>query len=59
MEKHIRFLEDLEKPYYTPAGTLKEDLLKADFDARHGELRSWLARSSKRSDVEFVKGYAR
>ncbi|MET7685069.1 radical SAM protein [Streptomyces sp. NPDC005423] len=59
MEQHIRFLEELEKPYYTPAGTLKEDLLKADFDGRHGELRSWLARSSKRSDIEFVKGYAR
>lgn len=59
MKQHIRFLEELEKPYYTPAGTLKEDLLKADFDARHGELRSWLSRSSKRSDVEFVKGYAR
>ncbi|MEV0633532.1 radical SAM protein [Streptomyces sp. NPDC050619] len=59
MEQHIRFLEDLEKPYYTTSGTLKEDLLKADFDSRHGELRDWLAKSSKRSDVEFVKRYAR
>jgi hypothetical protein len=59
MERHIRFLEELEQPYYTAAGTLKEDLLKADFDARHGELRSWLSHASKRSDVEFVKGYAR
>jgi hypothetical protein len=59
MEQHIRFLEDLEKPYYTSSGTLKEDLLKADFDTRHGELRDWLAKSSKRSDVEFVKRYAR
>lgn len=59
MEQHIRFLEELEKPYYTASGTLKEDRLKADFDSRHGELREWLARSSKRSDVEFVKGYAR
>ncbi|MGW7518447.1 B12-binding domain-containing radical SAM protein [Streptomyces sp. NPDC054796] len=59
MEQHIRFLEELEKPYYTASGTLKEPLLKADFDARHGALRDWLARSSKRSDLEFVKGYAR
>jgi anaerobic magnesium-protoporphyrin IX monomethyl ester cyclase len=59
MERHIRFLEELEKPYYTAAGTLKEDLLKADFDAEHGELRSWLARSSRRKDLQFVQGYAR
>ncbi|MGW1073326.1 B12-binding domain-containing radical SAM protein [Streptomyces sp. NPDC002537] len=59
MEQHIRFLEGLEKPYYTTSGTLKEDLLKADFDTRHGELRTWLARSSKRTDLQFVKGYAR
>lgn len=59
MEQHIRFLEELEQPYYTASGTLKEDLLKADFDTRYGELRSWLARSSKSSDVEFVQGYAR
>ncbi|MCN9243706.1 radical SAM protein [Streptomyces sp. RY43-2] len=59
MEQHIRFLAELEKPYYTSSGTLKEDLLKADFDARYGDLRTWLGRSSKRSDVEFVKGYAR
>ncbi|MFI9724166.1 B12-binding domain-containing radical SAM protein [Streptomyces sp. NPDC052396] len=59
MEQHIRFLEELEKPYYTSSGTLKEDLLKADFDSRHGELRDWLAQSSKRTDLHFVKGYAR
>ena len=59
MERHIRFLEELEKPYYTGSGTLKEDLLKADFDAKHGELRSWLARSSRRKDLHFVQGYAR
>ncbi|WP_030784569.1 B12-binding domain-containing radical SAM protein [Streptomyces sp. NRRL S-920] len=59
MRQHIHFLEQLEKPYYTAAGTLREDLLKADFDARHGELREWLARSSKSTDVEFVKRYAR
>jgi hypothetical protein len=59
MQQHIHFLEELEKPYYTPSGTLKEDLLKADFESRHGELRTWLARSSKRTDLQFVKGYAR
>ncbi|MGW0911647.1 B12-binding domain-containing radical SAM protein [Streptomyces sp. NPDC002784] len=59
MEQHIRFLADLEKPYYTSSGTLKEERLKADFDSRYGELRDWLAQSSKRTDVEFVKRYAR
>ncbi|MFF3347090.1 B12-binding domain-containing radical SAM protein [Streptomyces sp. NPDC002779] len=59
MEQHIRFLADLEKPYYTSSGTLKEERLKADFDSRYGELRHWLAKSSKRTDVEFVKRYAR
>ena len=59
MERHIRFLEELEKPYYTASGTLKEDLLRADFDARHGALRDWLTRSSKRNDPQFVKAYAR
>jgi hypothetical protein len=59
MEQHIRFLADLEKPYYTSSGTLKEERLKADFDSRYGELRDWLAKSSKRTDVEFVKRYAR
>ncbi|MFF3362534.1 B12-binding domain-containing radical SAM protein [Streptomyces misionensis] len=59
MEQHIRFLAELEKPYYTTAGTLKEDLLKADFDTRYGDLRTWLQGSSRRSDVEFVKAYAR
>lgn len=59
MERHIRFLEELEKPYYTASGMLKEDLLKADFDARHGELRDWLAKSTKRRDLLFVKEYAR
>lgn len=59
MERHIRFLEELEKPYYTASGTLKDDLLRADFDARYGALRDWLALSSKRSDPQFVKAYAR
>ncbi|MFH9942273.1 B12-binding domain-containing radical SAM protein [Streptomyces murinus] len=59
MEQHIRFLAELEKPYYTASGTLKEDLLKSDFDSRYGELRSWLRRSSRRQDVEFVKAYSR
>ncbi|KUL64302.1 MULTISPECIES: B12-binding domain-containing radical SAM protein [unclassified Streptomyces] len=59
MQQHITFLEELEKPYYTPGGTLREHVLKADFDARHGELRAWLSRSAKSTDVEFVKKYAR
>lgn len=59
MERHIGFLEELERPYYTAARTLKEDLLKADFDARHGALRAWLSRSSRRNDPTFVKAYAR
>lgn len=59
MERHIRFLEELEKPYYTASGILKEDLLKADFDARHGELRDWLVKSTRRRDLLFVKEYAR
>lgn len=59
MERHIAFLEKLEEPYYTASGTLREDLLKADFDARYGGLRSWLERSSKREDAAFTKAYAR
>ncbi|HEV7369894.1 B12-binding domain-containing radical SAM protein [Arenibaculum sp.] len=59
MERHIAFLEKLEEPYYTAAGTLREDLLKADFEARYGGLRAWLERSSKRDDAAFTKAYAR
>jgi anaerobic magnesium-protoporphyrin IX monomethyl ester cyclase len=59
MERHIAFLEKVEEPYYTASGALREDLLKADFDARHGGLRSWLERSSKREDADFTKAYAR
>ena len=56
METHIQFLEALEKPYYTPSGQLKEDLLKADFDAKHGHLREWLGKSIKR-DAQFLMDF--
>lgn len=57
MERHIRFLEEVEKPYYTASGTLKEDLLKADFTARRGELQQWLA-GTCRQDAGFVRAFA-
>lgn len=59
MERHIGVLQEIEKPYYTAAGTLREDLLKADFESRHGALRDWLAKSSKRDDEKFARAYAR
>jgi hypothetical protein len=54
MLKHIRFLEEIEKPYYTPAGELREDLLKADFEDRYGPLRDRLARTVRAGGVEKV-----
>ena len=54
MEMHAQFLETLEKPYYTPTGQLKEDLLKADFEEKHGPIREWLIKSTKR-DTQFLK----
>ena len=42
MERHIAFLESIERPYYTAEGHLKEDLLKADFDGRYGAVREFL-----------------
>ncbi|HXY99537.1 MAG TPA: radical SAM protein [Stellaceae bacterium] len=59
MERHVAFLEELERPYYTASGTLKEDLLKADFEARFGKTRAWLAQTARGSDPQFVKAYAR
>lgn len=59
MERHIAFLEQLEKPYYTPSGSLRENLLKSDFDARHGKLRSWLASSARGAEPKFARAYAR
>lgn len=58
MDHHIGVLEQLEQPYYTADGHLKEDLLKADFEARHGHVREWLATSLKR-DPQFVKVFAK
>jgi anaerobic magnesium-protoporphyrin IX monomethyl ester cyclase len=54
MERHVHFLEQLEKPYYTENGTLKEHLLEADFAGRKGELRDWLATAVHR-DPNFAK----
>ena len=57
MERHIRFLEEIEKPYYTADGRLKEDLLKADFEDRYGALRDRLAGAVRR-DSQFLKAFA-
>jgi Radical SAM superfamily/B12 binding domain len=57
MERHIRFLEELEKPYYTAAGTLREDLLRSDFESRHGALRDRLA-GTVRHDAGFLRAFA-
>ncbi|WP_372025861.1 radical SAM protein [Tistrella mobilis] len=59
MERHIGFLEKLETPYYTREGTLKEDLLLGDFEARHGATRDWLAQSARGAEPAFAKAYAR
>jgi radical SAM superfamily enzyme YgiQ (UPF0313 family) len=45
VERHTAFLEQLEAPYYTGAGELKEDLLKSDFDSQYGHVAEWLERS--------------
>ena len=45
MRKHIAYLEEIEKPYYTAGGELKEDLLKQHFEDRYGALRERLAKS--------------
>jgi anaerobic magnesium-protoporphyrin IX monomethyl ester cyclase len=58
MEKHIHFLEQLEKPFYRPDDTLKEELLKESFEEKYGELRDWLKRT-KHLDPNFIKEYAR
>ncbi|HEX8174141.1 MAG TPA: radical SAM protein [Pyrinomonadaceae bacterium] len=47
MLKHIRFLEEIERPYYTSQGRLKEDLLKSDFEGKYGELKERLSRAVK------------
>lgn len=45
MLKHISYLEEIEKPYYTNEGILKEDLLKSDFDGKYGELKERIGRT--------------
>ncbi len=58
MERHAAFLEQLEAPYYTREGTLREDLLKARHDERHGELRASLSRT-RRLAQDFAQVFAR
>jgi hypothetical protein len=43
MLKHIRYLENIEAPYYTEGGQLREAALLSDFEDRYGKLRDWLA----------------
>lgn len=57
MERHVRFLEALEKPYYTASGELRENRLLEDFAARHGALREWLA-GTVRHDPSFEQAFA-
>jgi anaerobic magnesium-protoporphyrin IX monomethyl ester cyclase len=59
MERHIADLEQIEKPYYTSSGSLRESLLKSDFDSRYGKLRAWLSRSAQGDDAKFTRAYAR
>lgn len=54
MLKHIRFLEEIEKPYYTASGELREDLLRSDFDNRYGALRERLAGTIRQGNPEKV-----
>jgi anaerobic magnesium-protoporphyrin IX monomethyl ester cyclase len=58
MEKHIRFLEQLEQPFYNNNDTLREELLKEQFEEKYGPLREWL-KKTQRADVNFAKEYAR
>lgn len=58
MKRHAEFLRNLEQPYYTSSGTLREELLEEAFEERYGELRAWLARSIHR-DPAFERTYAR
>lgn len=56
MLKHISYLESIERPYYTSAGMLKEDLLKSDFEGRYGALKARLAATVK-LDGPIAKAY--
>lgn len=58
MEKHIQFLEELEKPFYRPDDSLNEALLLETFENKYGELRNWL-QQTKKMDANFIKEYAR
>ncbi|MEN2990056.1 radical SAM protein [Tistrella sp. BH-R2-4] len=59
MERHIAFLEKLEQPYYTREGSLREDLIRSDFEDRHGATRDWLAGTARGAEPAFAKAYAR
>lgn len=58
MKHHIEFLQKLEKPFYTAAGTLKEELLQEQFEEQYGDLRNWLSKTRK-IDPQFEKAFAR
>jgi hypothetical protein len=45
MLKHIQLLEAIEAPYYTEGGSLRESVLREDFEDRYGRLRDRLAAS--------------
>lgn len=57
MLRHIAFLEQLEKPYYTSADTLREDMLKTEFAEKYGATRDWLQQSLRHP--EFIHAFAR
>jgi hypothetical protein len=58
MKRHVHFLENLERPFYRPDGTLIEELLIEQFDAKYGGLKRWL-KKTRRLDSDFVGAYAR
>ena len=53
-ERHLELLERVERPYYTRGGELKEDLLRADFQDRHGHIVEWVERSKRREAAQLA-----
>ena len=58
MRKHIAFLKEFERPYYTKDGILKEQMLVDEFEEKYGDMRKWLSQVEKR-DLAFDKNYSR
>jgi anaerobic magnesium-protoporphyrin IX monomethyl ester cyclase len=58
MKKHIEYLENLEKPFYTSEGTLKENRLEEVFNERYGKLKEWLSQTRK-LEKQFEKMFAK